>query len=444
MSPLIAAIVATLALALLPAAAEAVAPPTLVATQQLDPRLVELTFRTPALSADTHVRVLLPTGYDPSGRTRYPVLYLLHGAIDDYRSWTDKGAAEAITKGVPLIVVMPDGGQYGSYTNWFNDGAFGPPEWETFHIGQLGPWIDAHYPTIARRSGRATAGLSMGGGGAMSYAARHPDLFVSASAFSGSVDSNNAGVQPLTQASGLSDGSHSLGAIFGLRATEEIRWRGHNPWDLAGNLEGLSLTLRTGNGMPGGPYGGGDPVEADVHDQSVSLHQRLLALGLPHVWDDYGPGGHAWEYWQRDLRETVPDIMRTFAHPPAAPSPFDYRATEPSYRVYGWRVAVDRPALEFSELRGASRRGFDLLGSGSATVTTARLYAPRARVVATVRTGSGTSTRTLTADRNGRVRLAVPIGPGNPAQQYSPAAAQAGTTVYVARVTLRARRRHAP
>jgi S-formylglutathione hydrolase FrmB len=441
MSSLTAAVFAALALALLPAAAEAVAPPALVSSQQLDPRLVELTFRTPALAADTHVRVLLPTGYDPSGRTRYPVLYLLHGSIDDYRSWTDKGDAEAITKGVPLIVVMPDTGPYGNYTNWFNDGAFGQPEWETFHIGQLLPWIDAHYPTIGKRSGRAVAGLSMGGGGAMAYAARHPDLFVSASSFSGAVDTNSPTVQPVTQASGLSDGSHSPGAIFGLRATEEVRWRAHNPWDLAGNLEGLSLTLRTGNGQPGGPGGdSGDPVEAEVHSESVSLHNRLLQLGLPHVWDDYGPGGHAWYYWQRDLRETLPGIMRTFAQPPAPPSPFAYRSIDPAYAVYGWRVAVVRPALEFSELRDAGRRGFELLGSGSATVTTARLYAPRRRLAVTIRTGTGTERRTVTADRYGRVKLAVPIGPGNPNQEYSPAAAAAGTAVYTAKVSLRVRR----
>src|SRR3954451_25262440 len=91
---------------------------------------------------------------------------------------------------------------------------------------QLVPWIDAHYRTIGKRSGRATAGLSMGGNGAMSYASRHPDLFVSASSLSGAVDTNSPGVQPVTQASGLSDGSHTPGAIFGLRSTEEVRWRG--------------------------------------------------------------------------------------------------------------------------------------------------------------------------------------------------------------------------
>jgi S-formylglutathione hydrolase FrmB len=412
-----------------------------VSSQPRGERLVELTLRTPALAADTHVRVLLPAGYDSSGRTRYPVLYLLHGAIDDYKSWTDKGDAEAITKGLPLIVVMPDAGQFGNYTNWFNDGAFGQPEWEKWHIDQLVPWIDTHYPTIAKRSGRAVAGLSMGGNGAMSYAARHPDMFVSASSFSGAVDTNSPFVQPVTQASGLSDGSHSPGAIFGLRTSEEVRWREHNPWDLAGNLEGLSLTLRTGNGQPGGPGGdSGDPVEAEVHNESVSMHNRLLQLGLPHVWDDYGAGGHAWYYWQRDLRQTLPGIMRTFAHPPPAPSPFDYRAVEAKYAVWGWRVSLERPALEFSELRDASARGFELLGSGTATVTTGRLYRAGSRVSATVRTGTGTQHRRLIADGKGRVKLQVKIGPGNPDQQYSAGAIAAGTTVYAAKVFLRGRR----
>src|SRR3954447_5579757 len=389
MSPLLLALL----IALVPATAHAATkPPTLVKTEQLDPRLQELTFTTPALAAETHVRVLLPDGYDASGKTRYPVLYLLHGAIDDYRSWTDKGDAEAITKGLPLIVVMPDAGQYGNYTNWYNDGAFGQPAWETFDIGQLIPWIDAHYPTVAHRRGRATAGLSMGGGGAMSYAARHPGLFVSASSFSGAVDTNSPGVQPVTQASGLSDGSHTPGAIFGPRATDEIRWRAHNPWDLAGNLDGLKLTLRTGNGQPGGPGGdSGDPVEAEVHTESTNMHNRLVELGLPHVWDDYGAGGHAWYYWQRHLRETAPHIMQTVAHPPAPPSPFGFRRVEPSYAVSGWRVSVKRRALEFSELRAASRRGFTLLGSGSATVRTAGYFKRYARVVATV----GTKKKTL-------------------------------------------------
>jgi esterase/lipase superfamily enzyme len=333
--------------------------------------------------------------------------------------------------------VMPDTGQYGNYTNWYNDGAFGQPMWETYHIHQLLPWIDAHYPTVGKRSGRATAGLSMGGGGAMSYAARHPDLFVSASSFSGAVDTNSPTVQPVTEASGASDGAHTPGAIFGLRATEEVRWRAHNPWDLAGNLRGLKLTLRTGNGAPGGPGGdSGDPVEAEVHTESVNMHNQLVALHIPHVWDDYGPGGHAWYYWQRDLRETLPDIMKAFAHPPAAPSPFSFRAVEPLYYVYGWMVSVKRPALEFTELQRASRKGFRLLGSGTATVRTARYFKPHSSVRATI----GKKKKTLRAGRYGRVTLQVPLGPGNPDQEYTPEAQATGTKVFTTKVALRGRR----
>ena len=53
---------------------------------------------------------------------RYPVLYLLHGAFGNDADWTAVGDAEAITAGQPMIVVMPDGGQGGWYTNWVNRG----------------------------------------------------------------------------------------------------------------------------------------------------------------------------------------------------------------------------------------------------------------------------------------------------------------------------------
>ena len=108
-----------------------------------------------------------------------------------------------------------------------------------------------------------------------------------------------------------------------------------------------------------------------MHKASVALHDRLGALGIPHVWDDYGPGGHLWPYWRRDLRQTLPWLMNGFAHPRRPPSPFTYRTIEPRYEVYGWRVRIKRPALEWSELSGAGRRGFSLTGSGRARVTSA-------------------------------------------------------------------------
>ena len=188
---------------------------------RLSPRLHELTFETTALPEPTHVRILLPKGYDSRPGTRWPVLYLLHGAVDDYESWTTKGDAEAISAELGGIVVMPDSGPSGGYVDWYDDVRPPNPKWETYHIKQLLPWIDGHYRTAGTRAQRAVAGLSMGGFGAMSYAARHPDLFASATSLSGAVDTNYA---PLGAVTEFNNGDP--GSVHGPRATEEVRWRG--------------------------------------------------------------------------------------------------------------------------------------------------------------------------------------------------------------------------
>jgi S-formylglutathione hydrolase FrmB len=215
----------------------------LLSSQQLDSRLSELTVSTPALTKPAHVRVLLPDGYDASAADRYPVLYLLHGAFGDSADWTESGDAEAITAGQPLIVVMPDGGNGGWYTDWRNRGAGGPPEWETFHIEQLIPWVDEHYRTIADRDGRAIAGLSMGGFGSMSYAARHPAMFDWAGSFSGAVDTvHNLPTVGVIALEALADGGLP-GDQFGDFLLNAANWRAHNPWNLAGNLRGMTLLV---------------------------------------------------------------------------------------------------------------------------------------------------------------------------------------------------------
>jgi S-formylglutathione hydrolase FrmB len=423
---------------------------TLTGTQKLDARLSDLTFTTAALSVPTHVRVLIPAGYATSTR-RYPVLYLLHGCCDDWRSWTTKGDAEALTAGLPLIVVMPNGGQGGFYSDWYNDGAGGPPMYETYDIGELIPWVDAHYRTIAARRGRAVAGLSMGGYGAIEYAARHPDVFTAAASFSGAVDNMDGQYGAADAAFPTLDGG-APNAVWGPQATEEVRWRGHNPVDLARNLRGLSLTIRTGNGLPGGPYNqtsAPDGLEIAVHHESGILEQTLTGLGIPSVYQDYGPGSHSWPYWSRDLKLTLPTLMTTFAHPPAIPAKVTYTSIEPSYSVYGWSVAVKRSVVEFSTLSGASKAGFTLSGSGTATVLTPPDYAAGRtyRVTTTSEARSAQSSVVAAPDR--RLTLPVALGPSNTDQEFTPQAQATGTTLQHATVTIvapparhRARRRH--
>jgi S-formylglutathione hydrolase FrmB len=402
-------LVALLAFAAPAAAAQ---DPRLVQTDDISPRLSELTFRTSDLAAPTKVRVLLPAHYGNQPKRRYPVLYLLHGASGDQTDWTTQGDAVALTAKLPLIVVMPAGGRGGFYTNWFNNGKGGLPRWEDWHIKRLIPYVDSHYRTRATRGERAIAGLSMGGFGTFSYAARHPDLFTAALSLSGAVDTTL--VPSVIDAIPLADGGKA-GSLWGPFATDEVRWRAHNPVDLAENLRGLALWLRTGNGQPGGPLGGGptvDAIEAGVEAMAKKLHQRLLQLKIRHVFDDYGLGQHRWPYWNRGLKETLPAIMARFHKGSRPPARVTFKAAEPRYSVYGWSVAFDRPALEFSVLADAGRTGFTLSGSGAATVTTAPLYAPRHVYSVVERVSGSTHRHAERANARGRLRIAVPLGNG--------------------------------
>ena len=132
-------------------------------------------------------RVWLPAGYDRNRPAGYQSLYLLHGGGDNYNDWQDKGHVVQNTAGGPYqgLYVMPTGGMAGWYSDWagHTDGFFAP-KWETFHVKQLVPWIDANFHTVADRSARAVAGPSMGGFGALRYAADHPEVFSAVGAFS--------------------------------------------------------------------------------------------------------------------------------------------------------------------------------------------------------------------------------------------------------------------
>jgi len=268
----------------------------------------------------------------------------------------------------------------------------------------------------------------MGGFSAMSYAVRHPDLFIAAASFSGAVDTNYQPSWPVIEGEASADGGTTPDAIWGPRATDEVNWRAHNPWDLAANLRGMTLSIRSGNGH--GDDGSTDPIETGVHDMSVSLHDRLAALGIAHVWDDYGNGTHAWPYWQRDLKLEVPRIMEAFAHgAPKAGTPFTYTSAEPSFAVYGWRVAMHRQVMEMATLADASPEGFTLRGSGAATVTTAPAFRAGREYAVTV----GGATRTARADDAGRLTVDVPLGASNTIQQYTPGAP---TKVTSTRVTI--------
>ncbi|WP_018658294.1 alpha/beta hydrolase [Actinomadura flavalba] len=300
---------------------------TLHSLQQVDgdPRMLDAVVGTAAIFQPVHVRIHLPAGYNRSGNaSRYPSLYLLHGAndpLDDAKPWAApapavSGRIAETVAATPFngIVVMPDGGKSGFYTDWATGDAAGRrPQWETFHIQQLLPWIDANFRTVANRGGRSIAGYSMGGFGALSYAGRHPGLFSAVAAFSGITDivddmlvqqtviANNltlltgSAITEAQRARAGQDGhlARDIVDVFGPYGT----WRQRNPWDLTGvyAAERPTFALYTGTG-------GLDVLESLALGQNNKLHTRLRQQGSAHRYCR-GGGTHTWSYWREDLKD---------------------------------------------------------------------------------------------------------------------------------------------
>jgi diacylglycerol O-acyltransferase/trehalose O-mycolyltransferase len=267
---------------------------------------------------DPTVRVLLPADYDAHPATRYPVLYLLHGAGDTFATWTQNTDVEAFTASMPLIIVMPDGGHGGAPPNeagWYSDWVDGSRQWETFHTSVLIPYIEAHFRTLGAGH-RAVAGLSMGGFGAMSYAARHPGLFRAAASFSGAVDTQYGTPVSGTAFATLKDMFGTPGAgVWGDQLTNSATWSAHNPRAHAADLAGTELFVATGTGTPGGPAGddpgnpGGYAIEAFIFQMNVSFAGALTQAGVPFHQDFYPGGYHGWPYWQRELHWALPQML---------------------------------------------------------------------------------------------------------------------------------------
>jgi S-formylglutathione hydrolase FrmB len=231
------------------------------------------------------VMVTLPTGYDSA--TRYRVQYTLHGAGDYPDAARNKEIIEHATAGVPLITVMPNGSGRGWYTNW----ADGTENWETFHLDQLVPFIDANLSTVATREGRVISGHSMGGFGAFHYAEDRPDLFSYVGSFSGGLDLLYWGQRiavVTTEVSPLHGFPPvSPAAIFGPPGPA---WRAQSPAQHVGSLRGMGVAMYVGNGgsLVGDPVQG--LVEYWARQTALTTARNLDAAGIPYYFADYGDG----------------------------------------------------------------------------------------------------------------------------------------------------------
>lgn len=214
----------------------------------------------------------------PDGATskcELPTIYLLHGYSGNYKSWLEGFDTNALVDQYGVIAVMPDG----DFDSWYLDSPIDETmQFETFISSELVEWIDAHYPTIASREGRAITGLSMGGHGALYNAFRHHDIFGAAGSMSGGVD-----IRPFPNNWNISD-------VIGKMDTNPENWERFsviNQLHLLDPQNPIALAFDCG-------------TEDFFYEVNENLHDELLKMGYPHRYST-DVGAHNLPYWQNAL-----------------------------------------------------------------------------------------------------------------------------------------------
>jgi putative tributyrin esterase len=247
-----------------------------VETVQLQSKLVNTTLP---------YNVMLPPGYRASRTTRYPVLYLLHGLGGHYSDWVTRTNIADYAALYRMIVVTPEGND-----SWYVDS--GPDKYETYILKELIPDVDKRYRTIQARYGRAVAGLSMGGYGAIKYGLKYPSTFV----FAGSV-SGAFGVTRYTEKEMGGANWEPFLKIFGPIGSETRKVN-----DVFEIARGLS-TARVAS-LPYFYFDCGTEDAAQHFNANRELSQLFLEKKIPHEYREL-PGNHSWAYWDQQVQEVL-------------------------------------------------------------------------------------------------------------------------------------------
>lgn len=233
-------------------------------------------------------RVLLPANYDTSLQ-RYPVLYLLHGLGGNYSDWTTRSNVAEYSRALPLIIVMPDG-----ENAWYTNAPDGSARFEDYIVTDLQADVVKKFRTINSRYGRAIAGLSMGGYGALKMALKRPAAFSVAASFSGAFNATRQG--ELERLIGGAEAAR-LTKIFGPAGSKT-------------RAENDVLALAAALTPAGAPY---IYVDCGIADNSlIGANRELIAAihktGAAYEYHEIA-GAHSWDYWDRRIREFLPILM---------------------------------------------------------------------------------------------------------------------------------------
>src|SRR5258707_3034086 len=192
-----------------------------------------------------------------------------------------------------MIVVMPEGNN-----SWYTDSAsVATGKYESYILKELIPDVQKRYRTIEARYGRAIAGLSMGGYGALKFGLKSPDTFVFVGSVSGALAAATWTEEDLKNLKSISD---SLVAVFG--SAGSATRKANDIYEIARRLSAARVASL--------PY---IYLDCGTEDSLTSgPNQRFAALlrekKIPHEYREL-PGDHNWAYWDQQ----VPEVLKIAA-----------------------------------------------------------------------------------------------------------------------------------
>lgn len=230
------------------------------------------------LGINRRLTVYTPYGYEANPKAKYPVLYLLHGAGGDEEAWISMGRTaqildNLIEKGLaePMIVVMPNGNPDQQAAQTF-DLPTTERDWRNQDnrnlyvrslVEEIVPFIEKNYRAVAKKSHRAIAGLSMGGGHTITASGMYPGKFDY--------------ICPLSM--GASKSPELDAQLQGIKKAGYKLY-----WLACGNTDFL-------------------------FERANTLHDALNENGLEHTYY-VSEGGHVWANWRLYLNTFVPLLFK--------------------------------------------------------------------------------------------------------------------------------------
>ena len=238
-------------------------------------------------SFDRRLSVYTPAGYNPTAKTRYPVLYVLHGIGGDEDAWIAQGRAAQILdnliaqgKAKPMIVVFTNGNISQEAAPGENSTGYTRPTMQlpqtmegTFETAfpEIVKFIDSNYKTIAKKQSRAICGLSMGGFHTLYISLNYPDMFGYSGMFSAAIGVSDPSISPIYQ-----DFDKKLETYFSKKPA--LLWIG------CGDTDFLIQANR-------------------------NFVKKLQDNNYPHEYLENG-GGHIWRNWRIYFTEFVPKLFQ--------------------------------------------------------------------------------------------------------------------------------------